>query len=456
MKLILAVIFSFSTFFSFAQIKFEDSNTNWEKLSEKARKEKKLIFVHFENSSCQQCNEVASQGFSKSLLTEKFAHNFVSIRLNVESENGLDIKNRLNIQGSLLSVFADPDGNILEIQNGSTNNAMLYAEKADIALGRKSEKGINEYAKEYQSGNRSSEFLRKYLLKLGELQMNADEVLDSYTAQLPADSMQNFNTVRFIYKQGPALNSTTFEKIGSMTPHRLIDSVYRSVPYQEAVAFNNGIINHSMRNAITRQDFALANRAAYFAQSTYDRDPKMGRIAFEKNMLHYYYSVKDTARYLSQTAKLIEKHYLTISLDSLKALDQAEMDKMASARPKLKNGITEMSFRLSKPSQFFPMELNNRAWHFYELTTDNEYLEKALSWSKTAMEWNKELQKNINNSKVDGNPSYTDTYAHLLYKLGRKDEAIEWQTKAVEQQRQTGIPFGSMETALAKMKAGTL
>lgn len=55
-----------------------------------------------------------------------------------------------------------------------------------------------------------------------------------------------------------------------------------------------------------------------------------------------------------------------------------------------------------------------------------------------------------------GNAAYIDTYAQLLYKLGRKEEAIERQTKAVEAQKITGSPHASYAATLEKMKDGTL
>ena len=76
-------------------------------------------------------------------------------------------------------------------------------------------------------------------------------------------------------------------------------------------------------------------------------------------------------------------------------------------------------------------------------------------WSKKSMEWHEELRRDKNHLPL-GNPAYIDTYAHLLYKLGRKDEAIVWQTKAVEAQKVTGMSWVSMEKDLNEMKAGTL
>lgn len=64
-------------------------------------------------------------------------------------------------------------------------------------------------------------------------------------------------------------------------------------------------------------------------------------------------------------------------------------------------------------------ELNNCAWLVFANCNDNKILNQALQWSK---------QSFTNQERID--PNFIDTYANLLYKLGRKKEAIEWVQKA--------------------------
>jgi tetratricopeptide (TPR) repeat protein len=81
-------------------------------------------------------------------------------------------------------------------------------------------------------------------------------------------------------------------------------------------------------------------------------------------------------------------------------------------------------------------DYNGWAWTIFEKSNDKAYLEKALGWSKKA------LDKEPNRGEI------IDTYANLLYKLGRKEEALKWQEKAVA----TGVP-GAKE-AYEKMLKG--
>jgi len=84
---------------------------------------------------------------------------------------------------------------------------------------------------------------------------------------------------------------------------------------------------------------------------------------------------------------------------------------------------------------------NAWAWLLFEKTTEKKELEKAVEWSLKA----------INQETDQGRKANTmDTHANLLYKLGRKNEALEWQEKAVAASRGDLEIKGNYE----KMKRG--
>jgi len=64
--------------------------------------------------------------------------------------------------------------------------------------------------------------------------------------------------------------------------------------------------------------------------------------------------------------------------------------------------------------------LNNWAWTLFERSTDKNELDMALIWSESCL-------------KKSPTPIayYYDTYANLLYKIGRSQEAISWEEKAI-------------------------
>lgn len=83
-----------------------------------------------------------------------------------------------------------------------------------------------------------------------------------------------------------------------------------------------------------------------------------------------------------------------------------------------------------------PDELNQYAWTAFEQVNNPSLLEPALNWSRLSL-------------KAGDQPAYLDTYANLLYKLGKKEEAIKQQEKAVSM-----LADASLKENLEKMKRG--
>ena len=84
------------------------------------------------------------------------------------------------------------------------------------------------------------------------------------------------------------------------------------------------------------------------------------------------------------------------------------------------------------------MFINNNCWTLYENTDDQEILLKATEWMKMVIEkepiW-----------------MYLDTYAALLYKAGKLDEALIWVDKAIAAGDQEGQEDISSTKELKKM-----
>lgn len=219
---------------------------------------------------------------------------------------------------------------------------------------------------------------------------------------------------------------------------------------------NNAIIGSSFRKSVQTKDLSLAYMTSSFLQNTYKPNFALGNIAQQRHMLNYYYAIKDTSSYLQSATQFLNYTHLLLSADSLKRMDQDYFGRFSNGNDTLDTVLFTKTMNMPPPSDYFSIELNEHAWHYYEMTDKKSNLEQALMWSKRSLDWFDELNKGKNHPMQLGNPAYLDTYAHILYKLGRKQEAIEWQAKAVEagiaaKQRSTEI-----EAALFKMKAGTL
>ncbi len=83
--------------------------------------------------------------------------------------------------------------------------------------------------------------------------------------------------------------------------------------------------------------------------------------------------------------------------------------------------------------------LNSAAWDFYEKTNNKEYLEKAEKWAKRSVE----LEEGYANM---------DTYASVLFKLGKFKEAKEVMLKAIETGKKDGQDTRASEQLLKEIE----
>ena len=87
-----------------------------------------------------------------------------------------------------------------------------------------------------------------------------------------------------------------------------------------------------------------------------------------------------------------------------------------------------------------PGALNAVAWTFYEHVDDPAMLARAADWAKIAL-------------AKEESYAVADTYAAVLYKLGRKSEAEKAAEHAIELGRKDGADFASTQELLGKIRA---
>lgn len=83
--------------------------------------------------------------------------------------------------------------------------------------------------------------------------------------------------------------------------------------------------------------------------------------------------------------------------------------------------------------------LNNLAWAFYESITDKVLLEHAAEWAK-------------HSSELENSYANNDTYASVLYKLGKKEEAKKTAEKAIELAKKNNEDYKGTEELLQKIE----
>jgi tetratricopeptide (TPR) repeat protein len=441
----LLFLFAFLSNSSAQGIEFEKGS--WTEAVKKARKQKKLLFLQFDSPSCGPCSDVVAIAFSSPLVREKFAQHFVSYRIDGTTGLGKELADKLAVECVPSSLYLDADENPLARQCNTTSFDRAYLEKAEEALVKSRQKPLKALAEAYEKGDRSSALMREYIIRRREMGLPTDDLLDTYVRQLPADSLKSAGLSLFIFEQGAIVGSRADSIFRS---NRVLnDSLYRAVGVRKAIEYNALAVNNSIKKAISKKNFTLAYRTASFRQRTYGTDVLNGTMAADWVMIRYYRGTKDTLRFLMISSHYYDRYFMNAKVDSVQKLDELDMQRRmrgtSSMTSSQKPGSTGLVSVMPYPNtQRYVTALNQAAWDFYQMTRDTKWLTKAAEWSKRSLEFREDA-------------SLMDTYAHLLYRLGRKEEALEWQNKAVKKEESANSPLmGTLRESLQKMKDGTL
>ncbi len=405
--------------------------------------------------------ERSKSGLYAPTVADKLNQDFLSKELAFGTAEAGVAARRYNVTSYPTYLYFSPDGSLLYRRLGNTNGAEQYLK--DIAAAQEAQQdpqSLSHLAAEFRRGNRDAELLKHYLLKTRALRLPVEPaVLDAYAQQLPAQAFYQPTEVLFVLESGPVVGSPAFQL--SHLSQKLIDSLYRVLPLPQRVAINNLIINTTMAQATTAKDRSLAEKGANFARSTWTNDYAKGARTYERRMLTFYQSIKDTTAYLRQAVPYYERYYLNLPADTVKKalealrvfrqqqpallqrLDSAARQRAAGRRP-VAVASTVRPVAAGSPPAPFLQELNNGAWAIYQTGTRNKnYLSHALTWSKRTVDLDPAAYNN-------------DTLAHLLYRLGFYAEAETRQQRAVELARQEKQAFAPYQQELAKMRKRSL
>lgn len=392
-------------------------------------------------------------GLEDAAVRQMLEQEFLPVQADFTTDAGRRIARRYYVSTFPTYLYLHPDGTVLHRSFGASRDPQRYLR--DIALARQllsSPDNLSALTRRYEQGERSAEFLRRYLAakrSVGALVSPAE--LDAYVQEVPVKAFNTLSEVVFVHECGPLLNSRAYKLARLNQP--VVDSLYRTLPLARRSAINNLIISNSMQAAINQRNQSLAMQVAAFAQGSWSsaKDYSQGRRAYDQNMLRYYQAIRDTSRSLPLLAAFYEQHYMRTPMDTVRRRLVRQQTLRATAPRPYPNlaqpdsaGQVIRVERVSSSPDAYTLDLNNGAWAVYESGTRNsQYLTQAMRWSQRTIE-------------LDAQAPYYDTLAHLLYRLRLYTEAEAMQQKALNLARQEGKPTTNAEEELRKMRRRTL
>lgn len=352
---------------------------------------------------CGPCRYMSANIFPKEEVGKFFNQHFISVKAQLDTTkddneevkqwygDGHEIMVKYNVRAFPTYLFFDPYGKLVHRAVGSSE-ADKFIAKAQDAINP--DKQYYTLLEKYKAGTKDPDFLRKM----------------AYAAQEAFD-MENSKAMAKIYLAGQKnlFTKDNLEFIDKFTESSkdegfkfIMNNAKKFDEARGAGASNKKIVRIVMFEEVFPKIF---NKDAAIP------DWKSADIALSKKYPSYAKEILANSKVMYYQSKGDWNNFQTAVVDYMKSYG-------ANASPD---------------------ELNNFAWAVFENCKDMTCVTEALSWSKRSF-------------KDKENPMFIDTYANLLYKMGKKDEAIKWQERAVA--LEPGGENSPYKATLDKMKKG--
>lgn len=342
----------------------EFSEGDWASIQKKAKTENKYIFVDAYAVWCGPCKWMAKNVFTDKNVGEVFNKSFVSYKFDMEKGEGPDFAQKYKVRFYPTYLFFNPDGELVHIAGGA-KESKDFIKDAENALNP--DKQLFTLKKQYESGKKDIAFLTNYLgaLEGAGMSKEAEEPLMLYLSSQKEADLINEKTFNLLYSLTNNIKDKGFELLTKYAQE------YSKIKGTDLVneAIENIVLN-SYDEASKTADASLKQEIDKRITQT-NLPKKMKEEMSLYGSVLYAQNTGDFNTYYNQVNKLIEKY----------------------------------------PEKYSNFNfLNNVAWYMYENTEDKSRLKKAEEYAKRSVNTQKEFFN-------------LDTYAHILFKMGKLKEA---------------------------------
>ena len=186
----------------------EFSHLNWDEALAKAKAENKLIFVDAYAKWCGPCKAMAANVFTQKPAGDFFNANFINIKMDMEEPDGRDFGDTYPVRAYPTLFFIDGNGKLVSrVVGGQKLESLLAIANDALAKGD----NIEELNAIYVKGDRSYDFMKKYVKALNRSGASSLKVSNEYLASAPQISKEE--KALFLFEAATEADSKLFEQL---------------------------------------------------------------------------------------------------------------------------------------------------------------------------------------------------------------------------------------------------
>ena len=199
MRIVLFHILTLLTLNLYSQkIRFE--NASFDTVLQKAKIEKKIIFIDVSTEWCGSCKWMEQNTLRINEVTNFYNDHFINFQIDAEKGEGLDIAKKYNVWSFPTYLFITQEGVLLAKNTIGAQNVNEFIATAKKAIAVQSQRiPLSLLDKKFNSGDRNKAFLLNYLSRQVDERDECDTlVLNSYLNQLSNPELNKIENISLI------------------------------------------------------------------------------------------------------------------------------------------------------------------------------------------------------------------------------------------------------------------
>ena len=417
-------------------IKFEEGLT-WQQIKAKALAEMKYIFMDCYATWCGPCKAMDKDVYPSEKVGEYFNDRFIAVKVQMDStkqDNVMiqqwyadagTIKKQYNINAFPSFLFFSPDGKLVHRDMGYKDAEALTL-LATAAVDTSKQYCV--LLKNYQEGSKNYKVM-PYLANAAGM-FGDKELANVIISDYKSNYLEKLNETELLTRENLLFILEHPNIISSKD--KFFNLFYHHGNKIDTIIGDKGISDGMVRYIIIKEEIE--------DKLWKDGQPITKKPDWEK--INANIRNKYNASYAESLVPDVKFRFYQ-RIGDWKEFARLKNDKIKKNPPKPGEGMDSDAWRL-----------NSDAWNVFLRCNDKEVLSSALQWSELAIK--------LDASNDPPNVQYYDTKANLLYKLGRVEDAIAWEEKAIEldqkHAKKLGLEKGGFvdgyNKTLTKMKAG--
>jgi thiol-disulfide isomerase/thioredoxin len=379
-----------------------EHNLSWSAIQAKAKAQNKYIFMDCFTTWCGPCRFMSTKIFPQKESGDYMNDKFVSVKVQLDTTakdagnikawyaDGHNIAVKYGVHAYPTYLIFAPDGHIVHRMVGTRLTAKDFI--TDVSVSFDSTQQYYTLLGQYKKGRRDTAFLHKVAMA-------------SFSAYDPANGEDI--AYRWLATQSDLLSHDALW-LQELYTRKITDKYFSTFS------------NHAAEvDKVLGPDFAETKVRNIFLAGISARKPGDNRppdwVAIHKKI-----AAKLPADEAGELTLRAEISYY-IGKNDFPNFEKAMVDYMKTYSSKMTDA-----------------DLNNLAWSVFQNCADMSCVSEVLDWSKRL--------------KDNNIAAYEDTYANILYKLGKKDDAIALETKAMSIAADS--EKASFQEVIDKMKKG--